>query len=515
MILDHFQQVVPSHQLLAAFALGLLIAVGVHVARVYTSLRHIPGPFWASFTNLQRVYWVQTARSHEIHSHVHQGYGDFVRLGPHMVSISDPRLIPVVYPMRAGLPKGNFYRSLMPYSRQGSALPLVFNTRDEALHKQLKKPIAPLFSLSNVLTFEHLVDQTLTVLFSQFDQRFARKQSIPFDLGDWLQFFAFEVMGTMTFSRRYGFLEHGQDAKGLLIAIWNFMKTAAPVTQIPWFDRLWYKNPIAAFFRPTTGMPILNIVRESINQRRERLEKGSQVGSRNEINQDDFLSRFLHIQTNDTSVPPWAVTAWTFSNVIAGSDSTAAVLKTLWYNLLSNPTSKQRLYDELIELERKHVLSRPYPAWREIADQPYLDACVNEAIRLHPPFCLPFERVVPVEGITIAGRFFPGGTVIGMNPWVVNRHRPTFGEDADCWRPDRWLGDKERYRIMEQSILTFGAGRRVCLGKNVAMLELKKLTAALILNYEVTILDPAQYQVENRWFFRQWGLKVQIRRRME
>jgi hypothetical protein len=116
----------------------------------------------------------------------------------------------------------------MPYSRQGSALPLVFNTRDETLHKKLKNPIAPIFSLSNVLTFEKFVDQILELLFTQLDQRFAGCQT-PFDLGDWLQFFAFEVMGTMTFSRQYGFLEKGCDDNGLLGAIWNFMKTAAPV----------------------------------------------------------------------------------------------------------------------------------------------------------------------------------------------------------------------------------------------------------------------------------------------
>jgi len=117
----------------------------------------------------------------------------------------------------------------MPYSRQGSALPLVFNTRDEVLHTRLKKPIAPLFSLSNVLTLERFVDRTISELFLQFDRRFAGDQPVCFDMGDWLQIFAFEVMGTMTFSRRYGFLEQGKDSEGLLGAIWNFMKTAAPV----------------------------------------------------------------------------------------------------------------------------------------------------------------------------------------------------------------------------------------------------------------------------------------------
>ncbi|EAQ84780.1 hypothetical protein CHGG_08794 [Chaetomium globosum CBS 148.51] len=226
MLDGHLQPMTP-----VAFAgLGLLLLCWafLHQSRVYYRLRHFPGPFVARFTNLQRVSWVQTARSHEIHAQMHKRYGDFVRMGPNMVSISDPNLIPAVYPIRPGVPKGNFYRSLMPYSRQGAALPLVFNTRDEALHKKMKKPIAPIFSLSNVLTFEKFVDQILELLFTQLDQRFAGRET-PFDLGDWLQFFAFEVMGTMTFSRQYGFLEKGCDGNGLLGAIWDFMQTAAPV----------------------------------------------------------------------------------------------------------------------------------------------------------------------------------------------------------------------------------------------------------------------------------------------
>lgn len=146
-----------------------------------------------------------------------------------------------------------------------------------------------------------------------------------------------------------------------------------------------------------------------------------------------------------------AVTAWTFSNIIAGSDSTAVVMRTLWYNLLSHPETLQHLYNELIQTDG---ISRPYPSWNQIANLPYLDACVNEAIRLHPPFCLPFERVVPAEGMTINGHVLPGNTVVGLNPWVINRHRSTFGDDANEWRPGRWLKSREEYRKMEQSVLT-------------------------------------------------------------
>lgn len=116
----------------------------------------------------------------------------------------------------------------MPYTRKGGALPAVFNTRDEELHKKIKSPIAPLFSLSNTLPLEIFVDKTLAIMIEQIDKRFVDSQAV-FDLSDWLQYFAFDVMGTLTFSKRYGFLEQGRDMNSMLRTIWEFMKRASPV----------------------------------------------------------------------------------------------------------------------------------------------------------------------------------------------------------------------------------------------------------------------------------------------
>lgn len=109
-------------------------------------------------------------------------------------------------------------------------MPAVFNTQDEDLHKQLRSPIASLYSMTNVVRLEPLVDETLTVLSKQLDERFVGTNDKPFDLGDWLQYFAFDSMGTLTFSRRYGFLEQGRDMHGILQEIWNFMTRVAVVS---------------------------------------------------------------------------------------------------------------------------------------------------------------------------------------------------------------------------------------------------------------------------------------------
>ncbi|KAI1128808.1 putative cytochrome P450 oxidoreductase [Nemania abortiva] len=496
-------QAVPLVPLLGSL---VVLGVGLRLLRVWWRLRHIPGPFWAKFTNLQRVSWVRTGRSHQIHQAIHDKYGEVVRFAPNMVSLANPAWIPQLYPVRPGFPKGDFYRTLMPYTPKGGALPAVFNTRDEELHKTIKTPIAPLFSMSNTLPLEVFVDKTITVMTEQLDERFVGSR-VTFDLSNWLQYFAFDVMGTLTFSKRYGFLEQGKDVNGMLNTIWEYMSRASVMTQIPWFDEIWNKNAFIVNFRKATGLSILGLVAKYITERNEARISGK--GADQGRGDRDMLSQFFELTTNNPSLPPWCVTAWTFSNVIAGSDSTAIVMKTIWFNLLAYPETLRRLREELIEADRVNGgLTKPFPSWKDVCNLPYLDAVIHEGLRMHPPFCLPFERVVPPGGLAIGDTFFAEGTVVGMSPYVVNRHRPTFGEDAEIWNPDRWMVPKELRQKREAAIMTFGAGRRICLGRHIAMLELKKIVPALALRYEFELIDHKRYIIENRWFFRQYGIDV-------
>ncbi|KAL1866899.1 hypothetical protein Daus18300_006602 [Diaporthe australafricana] len=473
----------------------------------------------ASITNLQRAWWVKTGRAHLYHQSVHATYGDVVRIGPRMVSISNPEAIPTLYPIRPGFPKSDLYATLRPYTTERGSMLAVFNTQDEQMHKKIKSPIAPLFSLSNAVLFEDLVEEVLSCLSEQLDKRFVETDT-TFDLGQWLQYFAFDVMGTMSFSKRYGFLDQGKDVGGMLDAIYQFFKTAAPMTQITWLDRFLYKNSIVHKFRRTPGMTIIGFVGKTIRQRLEgpgKYSDNSSLEAGPKVQNKDFLAHFLEIQKAHPDLPPWVSTAWTFSNVIAGSDSVGTVMRTvMWYvylpyNLLTHPESLRELRRELDAAG----LSRPHPRWSEVRDLPYLDACIQESVRVHPPFALPFERVVPAGGVSVLGAYYlPEGTLVGGNPYVVNRHEPTFGAVPDDWVPERWLrgGEAQRKRL-EQGLLTFGAGRRVCLGKHVGLFEVKKLIPFLLIHYNMDIVDPQALTVENAFFLKQKGICCKISKR--
>ncbi|KAK3065940.1 hypothetical protein LTS18_002213, partial [Coniosporium uncinatum] len=94
---------------------------------------------------------------------------------------------------------------------------------------------------------------------------------------------------------------------------------------------------------------------------------------------------------------------------------------------------------------------------------------------------------VPPEGDMIDGKFVPGGTSIGWNSYGLQRQKDIFGLDADVFRPERWLDEKNEAKLQRMSdtvSLVFGAGRFGCLGKPVAMMELNKIIPEAVLRYE-------------------------------
>jgi cytochrome P450 len=130
------------------------------------------------------------------------------------------------------------------------------------------------------------------------------------------------------------------------------------------------------------------------------------------------------------------------------------MLRTIFYNLLQHPETMAKLMDELRTAAKVGSISA-IVTWKQSRQLAYLDACIKEAGRIHPPFGLPLERIVPEGGVEVCGEFLPEGTIVGMNAWVVHRDEETFGPDADSWQPDRWLGkDEAAVKKMENSLLT-------------------------------------------------------------
>jgi cytochrome P450 len=207
-------------------------------------------------------------------------------------------------------------------------------------------------------------------------------------------------------------------------------------------------------------------------------------------------------------------------NINAGSDTVASTLRAIFYYLLKHPSTLSKLLTELSAARSSDRLTLPLPTWPETQHLPYLSAVIKEGLRLHPALGLPLERVVPASGLQLEDEhkaFLPPGTIVGVNPWIVHRDTRIFGEDAENWNPDRWVGhDVEGVKRMDQHILTFGAGKRTCLGKNIAMLEIHKLVPAMLIRYDFSLAEPEEeWRIRNSWIVRQEGVNVVLSSRNE
>lgn len=125
----------------------------------------------------------------------------------------------------------------------------------------------------------------------------------------------------------------------------------------------------------------------------------------------------------------------------------------VFYHLLKNPTTLARIQKEIDDAATEGHISK-FLTWKQSQTLPYLDACIKEASRLHPPIGFPLERIVPESGLEVDGYYIPPGTRVAMNPWAVHREVGLYGSDPDVWRPERWMCGEEKRKVMYNSLLT-------------------------------------------------------------
>ena len=217
----------------------------------------------------------------------------------------------------------------------------------------------------------------------------------------------------------------------------------------------------------------------------------------------------------------------------AGADSTASTMQSFFDFVLNDDRVYTKLLAEIDNARRSKPESELF-AYSTAQSLPYFQACLKEAMRLRPAVGLNIQRWVPEGGAEIDGKFYPGRTRVSVNGWVVHRNRATFGEEAEEFRPERWLAGnaKEMERHMYQvsaylgqsgihgihvgltEATQFGGGSHLCIGRNLALLEINKILPQLLLRYRFELVHPGRPLTHHTTFFVvQKGLEVIVHRR--
>jgi cytochrome P450 len=349
--------------------------------------------------------------------------------------------------------------------------------------------------MNSLMGLEPLVSEVIENFLDRTDQLFVdTNQSC--DFARWLQYFAFDVVGQITYSRQHGFIEKNEDIDGIITFLARLFSYAAPVGQMPWLDLLLLKNPLIRmldyFGVKIAQFPVTKFARARVLERRAEIASNKRTAE--ETGYTDLLSKFLIAQEKRPEfMTDLRVLTMSVGISFAGSDTTAISLASVFYYLLRNPHCMKKVRQEIQEARADgRIQARPSGIvnWSEAQTLPYLDACIKEAFRLHPAVGLMLERVVPDSGAEIAGHFIPGGTIVGCNAWVIHHREEIFGTRIDDYVPERWLKcTKEHRKEMEAAMFQFGAGSRTCIGKNISLLEIYKLVPSFLSRFEVRIFQ--------------------------
>ncbi|OQE74566.1 hypothetical protein PENNAL_c0079G11318 [Penicillium nalgiovense] len=519
LVLDSF---LLAHLEVVVGVLGLALLRKLAFNRYGYGIAHIPGPFLASITDFWRLFVVWGRRPEIEHIRLHKQYGKFVRLGPNTVSVSDPSSIREIYGLAAGFKKSDFYIVQQTLAK-GRPLSTLFTSTDEKFHAKLRRAVHGAYAMSTLVQFEPYVDSTIRALIRQIEIKFADKQEIC-NFGQWLQYYAFDVIGELTYSKRLGFIDNGIDVDGIISSIEWMLDYASVVGQIPLIDKLLLKNPIRLFLS-TLGLigsttPMVTFAWQRFSERVDLATGIEKLSTESEVSSTrrDFLSRFLEAHRKDPDfISNDRVLALSVANIFAGSDTTAISLRSVFYFLLKHPEELQRLREELDQQKQTGKFKRTdgLVDWEEVRELPVLNAVIKEALRMHPAAGLTLERIAPPQGIQVCGKFIPGGTTIGCSAWTIHQDTTIFGLDPDRFRPLRWLeASQEQRRLMEKYLFTFGAGSRTCIGKNISLLEMYKLIPALLMRFQLELPgSDSEWKLHNAWFVKQTEFYVRFQSR--
>ncbi|KAK0452448.1 cytochrome P450 [Armillaria borealis] len=436
--------------------------------------RSFPGPFLAKFSDA----WLGMV--HELH----KKYGTFVRIAPNHLSIASPEALQVVYAHGNGAMKSLFYDAFVSIQRG------LFNTRDRAQHSRKRKIISHIFSQKSVMEFEPSLRLYVRAAYSGESGTegeggwSGHDGRLWLDCLPWTNYLAFDIIGDLAFGASLR-NEEGLAAIG--------QKTSCAVVEIPAVqilnDRGEFSMTMGVFppwWRPIARkLPMFQVGGKAVKSLAGIAIMAVAKRLATPTDRTDLLSK-LQAGKDEKGKPMGReeLTAEALTLLIAGSDTTSNSTCAIIYYLARNPHVQAKLHKELDEQLNDSVSTAD-----EVKNLPYLDACIDEGLRLHSTSALGLPRIVPEGGMTVHGHFFPEGAILSVPSYTIHRDPEVWGDDIEEYRPERWF--ERDNALIQKTFNPFSLGPRACVGRNLASLELQIIVSSILRRFHFVLEDPA------------------------
>lgn len=227
---------------------------------------------------------------------------------------------------------------------------------------------------------------------------------------------------------------------------------------------------------------------------------------------DDLLSRFIALEEYSVEFLRDIV----ISFILAGWETTSSALTWFFWLLSSRPQVQQKILEEIASI-RAHSESSNKETFEfdELREMQYLHAAITESMRLYPPVPTNLLRCEE-DDVLPNGTEIKKGWFVSYQSYATGRMEAVWGKDCREYKPERWLDDAGMFRPESPfKFLAFHAGPRMCLGKEMAYIQMKSIAACVLERFVVDVVekDKCPEQTMSLTLRMRGGLAVRVRNR--
>nr|XP_023895443.1 cytochrome P450 78A7-like [Quercus suber] len=237
---------------------------------------------------------------------------------------------------------------------------------------------------------------------------------------------------------------------------------------LPWLS--YFYDPFRIKERCSKLVPrVRKLVRDIIEEHR-----AAAAGPRSLSDNADFVDVLLSLD-GEEKLQEDDMVAVLWEMIFRGTDTTALLTEWVMAELILHPEVQEKLYKEIDSAVGNKAVTDA-----DAAGLPYLQSVVKETLRVHPPGpLLSWARLSTSDVQLSNGMLIPAKTTAMVNMWAIT-HDPKVWEDPLEFKPERFMEADVDVRGCDLRLAPFGAGRRVCPGKNLGLVTVNLWVAKLV-----------------------------------
>ncbi|KAI1267884.1 cytochrome P450 [Xylariaceae sp. FL1019] len=452
----------PLNVFTLAASIYALYGVVLAVRRTwFHPLSHIPGPWLGRASYWLEFYHDCIAEGYvKVYPKLHEKYGPIVRVTPTRVHINDPGYFHEIYSI-AGANK--YLKDPEFFSTSGGIKHSVIMLTDPEVHRIRRKTIQNLFSPKGMEELSPRVEEVVKKGLEKL--RLCYEEKTPVDMNRIFKGVTVDTIMRLMVDKAFGLIDSPEEEP-------EFVKTMRMFAEnFPWQKHFPIVNTISVIIPQWLAewmVPGYASFRKQcsvwIDEVGERHKNGIYTG---EDGRSTIFDLFLrpNPEKGQLNLSKDVLIDEMFAFCFAGTDTTSYALSMGSYYLMSNPSKLEKMR---LELSTVPTNADGLLEYRNIRNLPYLSATIKEILRLACPVPGITPRVVPEEGMQVAGHYLPKGTIISLSMRMVHFNDSVY-ENPYEFIPERWLG--ESGKELDKWFVTFSKGPRMCLGLNMTYLE--------------------------------------------